>query len=40
MAAIGPLAAGAMNPEQVGALLAAEYRRWGDATREIGLLPE
>ena len=40
MASIGPLAAGAMEPEQVRVLLAGEYRRWAEASREIGLLPE
>lgn len=40
MATIGPLAAGGMDPDQVGAFLQSETRRWTDATREIGLLPE
>ena len=40
IATIGPLAAGGMDPAQVGAFLAEEHRRWADATREIGLLPE
>jgi tripartite-type tricarboxylate transporter receptor subunit TctC len=40
IAAIGPVADGSMNVEQVGAFLQGERSRWGAATREIGLLPE
>lgn len=40
IAAIGPIADGSMNVEQVGAFLRAEHARWAAATREIGLLPE
>lgn len=40
IAAIGPLAAGGMSPAQVGDWLKAEHKRWSEATREIGVLPE
>jgi tripartite-type tricarboxylate transporter receptor subunit TctC len=37
---IGPIAEPLATPELVGALLREERQKWGDATREIGLLPE
>ncbi len=40
IAAIGPLAAGGMSPVQVGDWLRSEHKRWAEATREIGVLPE
>jgi tripartite-type tricarboxylate transporter receptor subunit TctC len=38
--AIGPIADGSMNMAQVGAFLRSESARWGEITREIGVLPE
>ncbi len=38
--AIGPVADGRLDTEQVAAFLRAEHGRWAAATREIGLLPE
>ena len=40
MLAMGPIAEPLASPDKVGAFLADERQRWGDATREIGLLPE
>lgn len=40
IAAIGPLAAGGMSPVQVSDWLRSEHKRWAEATREIGVLPE
>ena len=40
IASIGPLAAPGMKPDQVGGFLKTEYVRWGEITKEIGLLPE
>jgi len=40
IASIGPLAAPGMKPDQVGGFLKTEHVRWGDITKEIGLLPE
>lgn len=40
IATVGPLAQAGLNPEQVGGFLKAEHVRWGELTREIGLLPE
>ena len=37
---IGPIAEPLATPDLVGALLRDERQKWGDATREIGLLPE
>ncbi len=37
---IGPIAEPLASPEAVGAFLKDEHQRWGDAAREIGLLPE
>ncbi len=38
--AAGPIAEPLATPELVGALLRDERQKWGDATKEIGLLPE
>jgi tripartite-type tricarboxylate transporter receptor subunit TctC len=38
--AIGPIAEPLATPDAVAAFLADEHRRWGEATKEIGLLPE
>lgn len=40
IAAIGPLADSSLNPEQVGGFLKTEHARWGEFSKEIGLLPE
>ncbi|NDY90331.1 Bug family tripartite tricarboxylate transporter substrate binding protein [Ideonella livida] len=40
IAAIGPVAAGGLDPAQVAQWLAQEHQRWAQATREIGVLPE
>ncbi len=37
---IGPIAEPLASPEAVGAFLQDEHRRWGEAAKEIGLLPE
>ena len=37
---IGPMAEAAGKPEQLAEFLRAEHRRWGQVSREIGLLPE
>lgn len=34
------LAEAGLKPDQVGGFLKAEHARWGEITREIGLLPE
>jgi hypothetical protein len=34
------LAAPGLKPDQVGGFLKTEHVRWGEITREIGLLPE
>lgn len=38
--AIGPIAEPLASPEAVGSFLGDEHRRWGEAAKEIGLLPE
>ena len=40
IATIGPLADGSMGVEDVRKFLAAEYARWTDVTKEIGVLAE
>jgi tripartite-type tricarboxylate transporter receptor subunit TctC len=40
IAAIGPIPEAGLRPDQVGALLSAEHARWGEVTKEIGILPE
>jgi tripartite-type tricarboxylate transporter receptor subunit TctC len=40
VAAIGPIVEAGLNPDQVGAFLRAEHARWGEITKEIGVLPE
>lgn len=40
IALIGPVVDGSMDLAAVGAFLRAESARWGDAAKEIGLLPE
>ncbi|HMA06740.1 MAG TPA: tripartite tricarboxylate transporter substrate binding protein [Ramlibacter sp.] len=40
IASIGPLAEAGLKPEQVAGFLKTEHARWGEITREIGLLPE
>jgi tripartite-type tricarboxylate transporter receptor subunit TctC len=37
---IGPIVDGSMNVAQVGAFLRSESARWGEITKEIGVLPE
>jgi tripartite-type tricarboxylate transporter receptor subunit TctC len=37
---IGPVVVAGMTPDQVGAFLRSEHQRWGEFTREIGVLPE
>jgi tripartite-type tricarboxylate transporter receptor subunit TctC len=37
---IGPVVVAGMTPDQVGAFLRGEHQRWGEFTREIGVLPE
>jgi tripartite-type tricarboxylate transporter receptor subunit TctC len=40
IASIGPLAEAGLKPDQVAGFLKTEHVRWGEITREIGLLPE
>ena len=40
IAAIGPIADASMSPEATNAFLRAERARWGEISKEIGLLPE
>jgi tripartite-type tricarboxylate transporter receptor subunit TctC len=40
VAAIGPVADGSMDLDQVNAFLRAEHARWAAATLDIGALPE
>jgi len=40
IAAIGPIAEAGLKTDQVGAFLRAEHARWGEITKEIGVLPE
>jgi tripartite-type tricarboxylate transporter receptor subunit TctC len=40
IAAIGPIVEAGLKPDQVGAFLRAEHARWGEITKEIGVLPE
>lgn len=40
IASIGPLTEAGLKPEQVGGFLKTEHLRWGEITKEIGVLPE
>lgn len=40
IAAIGPIAEAGLKPDQVATFLLAEHNRWGEITKEIGVLPE
>jgi tripartite-type tricarboxylate transporter receptor subunit TctC len=37
---IGPIPDGTLSVDQVRQFLQAEAKRWGEATQEIGILPE